>query len=94
MYVIRFLAPAGVVSKEFAELADSHVGRLFVSYDHSETDPVKVLVSTDDPGAAMQFDHQAEAFAEWRRSYGLRPDGKPDRPLTFYTVEILSVDDL
>lgn len=30
----------------------------------------------------------SEAFELWRKDHGLRPDGKPNRPLTAFTVEI------
>lgn len=46
------------------------------------------LITTDDPSKARQFSSAADAMEYWRRSYGLRPDGKPNRPLTAYTVEI------
>lgn len=46
---------------------------------------------TRDPEQAMKFDSVVDLFNAWRtqRMYdgGLRPDGKPDRPLTAYSIE-------
>jgi hypothetical protein len=46
---------------------------------------------TNDFGRAMRFESNKTALRFWRtqpRSRPLRPDGKPNRPLTMYTVEI------
>ncbi len=47
-----------------------------------------VLKVTDDPAHAKQFADASEAVAYYRQSYGLRPDGESNRPLTAWTVEI------
>jgi hypothetical protein len=47
---------------------------------------------TPDPQRAKRFETNAQAFEFWRqqsKAVPLRPDGKPNRPLTAYTVEIL-----
>ena len=47
------------------------------------------LITTPDPAQAKVYATAAEAFEEWRRAHGVRPwDGKPNRPLTAFNVEI------
>jgi hypothetical protein len=46
------------------------------------------LVATDKPEEARQFAGAAEAMEAYLSYHALRPDGKPDRPLTAYTVEV------
>jgi hypothetical protein len=44
------------------------------------------------PAAAKSFPGPSEALEFWRtqsKTVPMRPDGKPNRPLTAYTVEIL-----
>jgi len=51
---------------------------------------------TDDPTKARRFADAAEAFVFYRRTSTVRPvrpDGKPNRPLTAYTIETVVVDD-
>jgi hypothetical protein len=43
------------------------------------------LVVTDDPTKALQGTF-ADLLELWRKSYGVRDDGKPNRPLTAFTV--------
>jgi hypothetical protein len=46
---------------------------------------------TDDPAKAKRFVSQDEAFACWRarsKKNPTRPDGKPNRPLTAYSITI------
>jgi hypothetical protein len=48
-----------------------------------------ILVTTNDIGHARQFDNPLLAFRFWKMDSGAtRDDGKPDRPLTAFTVEI------
>ena len=49
------------------------------------------LEGTDDPEAARAFETVEEAAAFWKMvdpRQPQRPDGEPNRPLTFFTVEI------
>lgn len=51
-------------------------------------------VFTPDMAAAMLFENAGEAMTFWRTQSTvrpLRPDGKPNRPLTAYTVEIVTL---
>lgn len=50
-----------------------------------------LMTTTIDPREAKTFPHAADAMEFWRRidpERPLRPDGKPNRPLTAYTVSI------
>lgn len=43
------------------------------------------------PGLARPFDDAGQAFEYWRqqsKTVPMRPDNKPNRPITAYTVEI------
>ena len=40
---------------------------------------------------AYRYEDYAAAFAEYKRSIGTRPDGKPDRPLTAWTIEVVNL---
>jgi len=48
-----------------------------------------------DQAKALTFASPADAFEFWRRqsrTRPVRPDGKPNRPLTAFTVEIVNLD--
>lgn len=69
-------------------------GKYVVEYDPSAyaedgTYQGGKLLVADDPLAARLFDDASRALEYWRQSYGLRPDGKPNRPLTAYTAEVV-----
>ena len=49
------------------------------------------IETSRDLSRARLFATAADAAACWRRSNGVRPDGKPNRPLTSYTVLIEQV---
>lgn len=52
------------------------------------------LEVTDDIAKALQFDNTVDALECWRAvstTHPLRPDGKPNRPLTAFTVELVKV---
>jgi hypothetical protein len=52
------------------------------------------LDTTMDPRAARHFANAAEALGAWRSVHEanpVRPDGKPNRPLTAFTVEIVNL---
>lgn len=46
------------------------------------------LETTPNITDALIFPTAYEALEFWRQQVGLRPDGKPNRPLTAFTVEI------
>jgi hypothetical protein len=50
------------------------------------------VVCTDDPAAALHFENAGEAHRLWTlvdRRHPVRPDGKPNRPLTAFTISII-----
>jgi hypothetical protein len=49
------------------------------------------LITTADISKARRFQSAAEALELWRTECGVRPDGKPNRPLTAYTIEVSHV---
>lgn len=71
-------------------------GQLLEHYDPEYTldpeDPrTGLAVWTDDPASAMTFEDFAAAWTTYTQqsvTKPLRPDGKPNRPLTTYTVEV------
>lgn len=56
------------------------------------TDHRGILSAHLDPRKARRFGSKAEAFTYWKQQYGIRPDGKPNRPLTAWTVAIEPLD--
>lgn len=74
-----------------------HDGRFVKEYDsHQDGDALirAHLVTTADPRQAQQFSTREDAVAALLQDRGIRAhDGRPDRPLTAYTVEILHHDD-
>ena len=55
--------------------------------------PLGEIVTTRDPERAHQFASKADAVRCWQQEAGTRPDGKPNRPLTSWTILIRSVAD-
>jgi hypothetical protein len=76
-------------------------GKWLVAYDPDRPgrDPlgapmIATVEVTDDPAKAARFATATEAWAEWTRvstTNPTRPDGRPNRPLTAFTVEISTV---
>lgn len=66
-------------------------GRYVISCDVDAYEGRGHLETTDDPTRALAFDNAADALRYWRRQstvVPLRPDGKPNRPLTAYHIEM------
>ena len=53
--------------------------------------PRGTLYSTPDLAKASRFSDADAATSYWQQEHGVRADGKPNRPLTAWTVEILDV---
>jgi hypothetical protein len=69
-------------------------GMYVASYDPDAFGGRGEIVFTGTLSAAKQFPDQAAAFECWRQRSTVepsRPDGKPNRPLTAYTVEMVRV---
>jgi ribosome modulation factor len=50
------------------------------------------IATSRDITKAIQFEDAGALLECWRKANGTRPDGKPNRPLTAYTVESVRVD--
>ena len=74
------------------------VTRYDPQYIHPE-DPLQydggILETSPRAGDAMLFDDAAAAFEKWREvspePFNVRADGRPNRPLTAYTVGVLPI---
>lgn len=86
----------GFMSRHSGGPPTPYDGLLLAEYDPNRpgTDPdgrpmIAHVVATDDPAKAMRFPSAKEAIECWRQPSGhIRPDGKPDRPLTAFAMEI------
>lgn len=63
-------------------------GQYLKYYDPSAHDGVGEIRTTPLAKDALHFDSFKDAMYVYRLSYGTRPDGRPNRPLTAYSVEI------
>lgn len=91
--VIHLIAPAIPLPPGHPALAlvDTYV----VSYNpHAAAElwDAPMLITTPWIDGATLFT-AAEALAVWQEAHGLRPDGKPNRPLTAFTVSLDQVED-
>ena len=66
-------------------------GRYVRTYDPSGNRGQGSFTTTEDTVDALQFGTETEAFEKWREPYGLRADGRPNRPLTAFTMTIEEV---
>jgi hypothetical protein len=82
-------------------VAPAHTGQPFVApiyvrdFDPDGNHGRGTLKTTVRAAEAKQFASIAEAHDFWRQqssTHPLRDDGKPNRPLTAYTVSIFSLD--
>jgi hypothetical protein len=67
-------------------------GLYLESFDHDANDGRGEGTYTPDPDHALRFANAAAAMQYWKRVSTvrpIRPDGKPNRPLTAFTVEII-----
>lgn len=67
-------------------------GTYVVEYDPAAFAGRGDIRTTPDKDRARRFTDAGAAAEYWRQSAGIRPDGKPNRPLTAWTVEILPAD--
>lgn len=69
-------------------------GRFLLSYE-PHSGPHGRFVTTSRINAAMVFDDAVKAIECWQQistSNPTRPDGKPNRPLTAFTIEVQKVE--
>jgi hypothetical protein len=86
-YVMKVV---GFASGESCEVANMYL----LSFDFNADDGQGMGVFTDDLGVAKKFDAPSEAMAFWNTISTVKPfreDGKPNKPMTSSTVEILPV---
>ena len=77
--------------EDYPELA-VHVGGYVTRYEPFESKKGGQWIWTDSRiEKAIHFPDVAKAHEFWTTAIGLRPDGKPDRPLTIYHVQITPV---
>lgn len=76
------------------DLALTHVGKYVSHYDPDGMLPDDILQSVENVQDAIHykdFDAAADAWRRVSKKWPVRSDGKPNRPLTAYTVEIVKV---
>lgn len=70
--------------------ASAYDGQYIQSYD-PEWGAIGRVWTTADPTKALKFADLAEALEFWKtesKTKPLRPDGKPNRPMTALTIEV------
>ena len=83
----------------FSEFCDDdYVGMYIKSFDPNSPDPeskgIGKLIVTENASEAKTFETFGEATEFWRQqspTVPMRSDGKPNRPLTAYSVQFVSV---
>lgn len=91
--VIRCLGLAGQTVRGVS----SPDGQFLESYDPEAHDGGGFASWTSDVNGAIQFPDALSAFRFWKQRSKLlptRPDGRPNRPLTAFSVEVINVDDV
>lgn len=71
-------------------------GIYFKSFDHEYDNGRGLAEFTDDKSEALKFPDMAAALAFWNKQSTvrpLRPDGKPNKPMTATTVDISRWED-
>ncbi len=74
-----------------SEFDGKYVKEYDPAYIHPEGYMGGKLEVTGDIKEAMAFPDQIAAFAKWKESYGIRPDGEPNRPLTAWTATVMKI---
>jgi hypothetical protein len=69
--------------------ADLDAGAWLASYDLNAHDGFGEAKATSDPAEALRFADAGAVFAAWKEQSTVRPlrdDGKPNRPLSAFTI--------
>jgi hypothetical protein len=64
------------------------------SYDPNARDGLGWMTFTKDPAKAVAFPSASEALRYWQQTSTLRPlrdDGRPNRPLTAFTIAVKQI---
>lgn len=75
-------------------LVEWPAGAYLASYDPEANDGQGRASWTEDPARALVFSNAAAAFECYRTvpvNRPIRPDGKPNRPLTLFSIELVPV---
>jgi hypothetical protein len=71
-----------------------HAGAFLKRYDPDFRDGAGLVEVTEDPSQAQLFPDTVSAWEEWRRPSIVHPvrltDGKPNRPMSAWTITVLS----
>lgn len=71
-----------------------HEGKYLRFYDPDAAEGVGLVMSTPDQDLAIHFGSFADAMEEWKRPSTVQPlrlDGKPNRPLSAWSVSPMKV---
>lgn len=69
-----------------------HDGQWLAFYDAAANGGRGEILTTPDLDRALVFPSMVEALHCYRQECGMRPDNRPNRPLTAFTVAFLSLD--
>ena len=87
--VLRIVEAKGTVLPGGPSVEDP-AGLYIRDYNPHYRFPIGMVTFTDDPYKAQSFASAIEALRFWKQEVGNTPraDGKPNRPLTAFTVEV------
>lgn len=91
-YALRYEAPAGLIETGYLP----PVGAWLESYDPEAFDGRGHVKWTTDPQKAARFPSQEAAWRAWHGSPRCKPvraDGRPNKPLTAYTMSIVPMEE-
>jgi hypothetical protein len=93
-FVIKCVGHEGIIRATNTALPEEHLGKYLERYDPEYLNGNGLAVWTDDLSKALRFTDALEAFILYRtvpKAKKKRLDGKPNRPLTAYSVELVEV---
>lgn len=92
-FVIKVVGKAGTVS--FTQ-PPAQLGQYLSDFDVDAHDGAGAITTTADISRAIVFESFFDAWSAWRTQSTVQPlreyDGKPNRPLTAFTIEIVTVE--
>ena len=68
-----------------------HEGKYLRFYDPDAAEGIGLVITTSDPDLAIKFGAAMDAMDEWKRQSTVQPlrlDGKPNRPMSAWTVQV------
>lgn len=80
-------------------IADELIGapRYLSAFDPEAHEGRGLVTFTTNPNEAIRYETTTAALEAWRsesRTVPLRPDGKPNRPMTAFTIELVDTERL